>query len=183
MLITRKHLELKKKKRKVFTKCSMSSGALSFALCPSLWHLHACKQWKVSGKRGCPVWAGGGWRIWSEWMHFPCEFLHLHICNLHEQFQEQEDTVSLLLLMKVSGSGYFPRWIFSKVGLILGPCEHREGGDGRDRTQAFGVALIPLLSSPSDCLWLLQAVKLAFSFLENSQFLFLHIMLRSPINL
>lgn len=102
----------KKKKRKVFTKCSMSSGALSFALCPSLWHLHACKQWKVSGKRGCPVWAGGGWRIWSEWMHFPCEFLHLHICNLHEQFQEQEDTVSLLLLMKVSGSGYFPRWIF-----------------------------------------------------------------------
>lgn len=32
----------------------------------------------------------------------------MHICNLPEQFQEQEDAVSLLLLMKFSGSGYFP---------------------------------------------------------------------------
>lgn len=161
----------------------MSSGALYFALCPLLWHLHACKQWKVSGKRGCPVWTGGAWRIWSKWMHLPCELLHMHICNLREQFQEQEDAVSLLLLMKFSGGWVFPRWIFSKVRLILGPCEPREEGDGRDRSQVFGVALTPLLPSPSGCLWLVQAMKLAFSFLENSQFLFLHIMLRSSINL
>lgn len=76
---------------------------------PLLWYLHACKQWKVSGKGKCPVWVGGGRRVWSEWMHL-LWVTHQHIYNLHEQFQEQEDTVSLLLLMKFSGSGYFP-WI------------------------------------------------------------------------
>ena len=108
---------IKKKKKKRKEKSSQNAPCLwehSFALCPSLWHVHAYKQWKVSGKRGCPVWAGGGWRI--EWMHFPCEFLHLHICNLHEQFQEQEDTVSLLLLKKVSDliwMNALPLWVSS----------------------------------------------------------------------
>ena len=96
----------------------MSSGALYFALCPLLWHLQACKQWKVSGKRGCPVWTGGAWRIWSEWMHLPCELLHMHICNLREQFQEQEDAVSLLLLMKFSGG-----WVFPRVNLQQGAAD------------------------------------------------------------
>lgn len=143
----------------------MSSGALSFVLCPLLWYLHACKQWKVSGKGKCPGWVGGGRRVWSEWMQFPCELLHQHICNLHEQFQEQEDTVSLLLLMKFLGSGYFPGWIFSKVELILGPCEPREEGDGRDRTQAFEVALTPCFRLlQTACGWCKQC---------NSRFLFL----------
>lgn len=60
------------------------------------------------GEEGLPSVDWGAWRIWSEWMHLPCELLHMQICNLREQFQEQEDAVSLLLLMKFSGSGYFP---------------------------------------------------------------------------
>lgn len=92
----------------------MSSGALYFALCPLLWHLHACKQWKVSGKKGCPVWTGvPGGSDPSECTcpvsYFTCTFV-IYVNNFRSK-----KTLFLFTPNEILGE-----WVFPRVNLQQG---------------------------------------------------------------
>ena len=83
-------------------------------------------------------------------MHFPCESLLLNFWNLHEQFQEQENTVSCFLLMKCMEGCELLGPVNSKVGCVLGHYDPWEGDwkDG-DRTSLHSPSVLLPFFLPS----------------------------------